>query len=184
MDLTNLPDNLPVPKDNGECDHLTNSLLPNLELPLTSGDTLDLREPGPCVIYIYPMTARPGIPIPDGWDSIPGARGCTPQSCSFRDHHQELQTLGYEVYGLSAQSSDYQQEAKQRLHLPFELISDPGLQLARALKLPTFTVEGKALYCRLTLIIESGAIVKHFWPVFPPDRSADKVISFLKAYRN
>jgi peroxiredoxin len=132
------------------------------------------------VIYIYPMTGQPGVALPDGWDGIPGARGCTPQSCSFRDHFAELAALDTGVFGLSAQSSADQREARERLHLPFQLLSDPSLQLKRSLRLPTFTVAGMELYKRLTLIVSDGQIGKVFYPVFPPDRNADEVLAWLR----
>lgn len=126
------------------------------------------------------MTGRPDVPLPDGWDAIPGARGCTPQSCGFRDHHAELQTLDTGVLGLSAQSTAYQREARERLHLPFALLSDDALQLKRLMGLPTFTVAGMELYKRLTLIADNGCIRKVFYPVFPPDRNAEAVLEWLK----
>lgn len=168
--LTKLPDDLPAPADDGACAHLPGKRLPNLS-----------ALPGKTVIYFYPMTGRPGIPLPAGWDAIPGARGCTPQSCSFRDHFDEIKALGARVFGVSAQDGDYQREAAQRLHLPFELVSDDGLHLAEALSLPLFEVDGKRLIRRLTLIAENGVIGKVFYPVFPPDRNAGDVIAWLSA---
>lgn len=135
---------------------------------------------GCVVIYCYPMTGQLGIPLPDGWDEIPGARGCTPQSCVFRDHYQELNELGAQVFGLSTQSTDYQKEATERLHLPFELLSDCDLNFAKVLKLPTFEIEGKQLIKRVTLIANEGKIVKIFYPVFPPDSNANEVIDWLR----
>jgi peroxiredoxin len=126
------------------------------------------------------MTGRPGVPLPDGWDGIPGARGCTPQSCSFRDHYTELKALRTGVFGLSSQRSEYQREARDRLHLPFELLSDSGLQLKDALRLPTFTVAGMELFKRLTLVTRDGHIEKVFYPVFPPDQNADEVLTWLR----
>jgi peroxiredoxin len=134
------------------------------------------------VIYIYPMTGRPDTPLPDSWDQIPGARGCTPQSCAFRDHYAELQALNVNVFGLSSQTTEYQLEARNRLHLPFQLLSDHTFQLRDHLQLPTFSVLGKTLYKRLTMIIENGKIKKVFYPVFPPDRNADDVIAWLLAH--
>lgn len=178
-----LPPNLPKPTDDdGAAAHLSGMQLPDVTLPSTDGASINLRAlKGRWVIYIYPMTGRPGVPLPDGWDGIPGARGCTPQSCSFRDHYTELQELGAGVLGLSTQSSDYQQEARDRLHLPFQLLSDSGLELKDALRLPTFTAAGMELYKRLTLIAENGMITKVFYPVFPPDRNADEVLAWLRA---
>jgi peroxiredoxin len=176
-----LPKDLPVPIDDGACDHLPGLSLPSINLPASSGDIVNLAElPGWVVIYCYPMTGRPGIPLPDRWDQIPGARGCTPQSCSFRDHHNELKALNAQVFGLSTQSTEYQREAADRLHLPFELLSDSALQFAQALRLPTFEIAGMRLIKRLTLIARDGKIVKHFYPVFPPDKNADAVVSWLQ----
>ena len=178
--LSELPKDLPRPVDDGAAKHLTGMTLPRVALGATGGGSVDLAAlRGRVVIYIYPMTGRPGVPLPDGWDGIPGARGCTPQSCSFRDHHAELQALGASVYGLSTQTTDYQKEAHDRLHLPFELLSDNELRLKRALRLPTFEVAGMELYKRLTLVARDGRIEKVFYPVFPPDRNADEVIAWL-----
>jgi len=176
-----LPSDLPVPLDDGAADHLAGLSLPDLALPATDGSQVSLaRLPGRNVIYIYPMTGRPDRPLPDGWARIPGARGCTPQSCGFRDHHAELQALGTGVFGLSAQSTDDQREAHDRLQLPFELLSDERLRLRDALNLPTFEVEGRTLYKRLTMVVEDGKIVKVFYPVFPPDRSAEDTLDWLR----
>jgi len=133
------------------------------------------------VVYIYPRTGVPGQPSPEGWDQIPGARGCTPQSCGFRDHFAELKRLGVaRVFGLSTQDSAYQREAVERLHLPFAVLSDERLELARAIKLPTFNVAGMTLLKRMALVIDAGIITKVFYPVFPPDKNADEVISWLR----
>jgi peroxiredoxin len=138
--------------------------------------------PGRTVVYVYPRTGRPGVALPDGWDAIPGARGCTPQSCSFRDHFAELTQLGVaRVFGLSAQDTAYQREAAERLHLPFPVLSDEGLKLTRALNLPTFSVAGMTLIKRMALVIEDGTIVKVFYPVFPPDKNAEEVAAWLKS---
>lgn len=180
MNLTELPDNLPTPIDDGAADHLEGLSLPDIELESTDQQTLQISNiSGLVVIYIYPMTGRPDTPLPDGWDQIPGARGCTPQSCSFRDHYAELKALNTRVFGLSSQSSDYQREAKQRLHLPFELLSDSDLELRDRLRLPTFEAAGMELYKRLTLIVSDGLIVKSFYPVFPPSENADAVLDWL-----
>ncbi|MGH8647858.1 MAG: peroxiredoxin, partial [Burkholderiales bacterium] len=162
-----LPKDLPVPQDDGACDHLAGMKLPSIALPSTRGRTVDLSSlGGATVLYIYPRTGRPDQEVPTGWNEIPGARGCTPQSCAFRDHHDELKRAGAaRVFGLSAQDSDYQREAAERLHLPFELLSDDKLGFARALRLPTFEVDGMKLIKRLTLIARDGAIVKVFYPV-------------------
>ncbi len=181
--LNELPDDLPIPEDDGACDHLTGMALPSIILPSTAGRDVDLRSlPDRTVIYCYPRTGRPDRDLPTGWDQIPGARGCTPQSCSFRDHYQELQALGAEVFGLSTQDCDYQREAVERLHLPFELVSDERLALADALRLPTFEVDGQTLIKRLTLIALDGRIETVFYPVFPPDQDATRVLGWLSAY--
>jgi peroxiredoxin len=176
-----LPKDLPRPVDDGAASHLEGMTLPNIPLPTTNGVSVDLAGiQGRVVIYIYPMTGRPGVPLPDGWDGIPGARGCTPQSCAFRDHYSDLKSLKTSVFGLSAQTTDYQKEARDRLHLPFDLLSDSELRLKQALGLPTFNVAGMELYKRLTLIAENGRIRKVFYPVFPPDRNADEVLAWLR----
>ena len=181
--LTELPMDLPVPLDDGAAAHLRGMSLARIALPSTDGATVDLGSlTGLFVIYIYPMTGRPGIPLPDGWDAIPGARGCTPQSCSFRDHYTELKALGSGVFGLSTQDSAYQREVRDRLHLPFELLSDSSLQLKGALRLPTFRVNGLELYKRLTLIADRGKIEKVLYPVFPPDKNAEEVLNWLKQH--
>ena len=176
-----LPNDLPVPTDDGAADHLQGMHLPPVALASTAGETVDLSAlPGRTVVYCYPMTGRPGTNLPPGWDEIPGARGCTPQSCSFRDHHAELQALGARVFGLSTQGTEYQSEAAGRLHLPFALLSDAELAFAGALGLPTFEVEGMVLLKRLTLVIDDGWIEKVFYPVFPPDKSAAEVVEWLE----
>lgn len=180
MNLVDLPKDLPVPEDDGACSHLLGMSLPGLEMATHKGEMVNLNSFDQLlVLYFYPMTARPGLAIPDGWDQIPGARGCTPQSCSFRDHYKELQALNAQVFGVSTQHSDYQDEAVNRLHLPFDLLSDAKLELAKVLKLPTFEVEGKTLIKRITLIAKAGKIEKVFYPVFPPDENADNVIAWL-----
>lgn len=179
--LSELPKDLPRPIDDGGASHLEGMALPKLALPATDGASVDLsRLPGRVVIYVYPMTGRPGIALPDRWDEIPGARGCTPQSCAFRDHYAELESLNTAVFGLSTQGSDYQREARDRLHLPFQLLSDSGLRLKQLLRLPTFVVAGMELYTRTTLIAEEGRIRKVFYPVFPPDRNAHDVVAWLR----
>ncbi|HSS63075.1 MAG TPA: peroxiredoxin [Gammaproteobacteria bacterium] len=178
-----LPDDLPVPDDDGACDHLAGMTVPSIDLRSTSGEAVDLSKlEGRVVVYIYPRTGRPDQELPAGWNDIPGARGCTPQSCAFRDHHAELKSLGAQVFGLSTQTTDYQKEMLERLHLPFEVLSDGDLEFARALKLPTFEVDGMTLIKRTTLILRDGEIEKVFYPVFPPDESADDVIEWLKAH--
>lgn len=178
--LYELPANLPIPVDDGACAHLTNMELPSVPLPSTAGELVDLaRLPSISVVYCYPRTGRPDEAVPHGWNEIPGARGCTPQSCAFRDHHRELTALGARVFGLSTQDTDYQREAVERLHLPFALLSDSELALTTALRLPTFAVNSMTLIKRLTLIISGGRIVTVFYPVFPPDKNAEEVIDWL-----
>jgi peroxiredoxin len=175
-----LPNDLPVPEDDGAADHLPGMRLPSVPLASTSGEIVDLSAlPGRTVVYCYPMTGRPDRSLPAGWDEIPGARGCTPQSCSFRDHHAELRSLGASVFGSSTQDTEYQREAATRLHLPFALLSDSDLAFAGTLGLPTFEVDGMVLLKRLTLVIDEGWIEKVFYPVFPPDRSAEEVVEWL-----
>lgn len=176
-----LPKDLPRPVDDGTASHLEGMKMPSVGLDATDGKTVDLGAiPGRFVLYVYPMTGRPGVRLPDGWDSIPGARGCTPQSCAFRDHYSELKSLNTSVFGLSTQSTDYQKEVRDRLHLPFELLSDSKHCLKEMLRLPTFKTSGMELYKRLTLIIENAGIRKVFYPVFPPDENAANVITWLR----
>jgi peroxiredoxin len=177
-----LPADLPAPEDDGAARHLTGLKLPTLALTATDGSEVDLSAlTGRTVVYAYPRTGRPGQDPPDGWDAIPGARGCTPQSCSFRDHFAELQRAGVaHLFGLSTQNTEYQREAAERLHLPFPILSDAKFAFAREIRLPTFEVAGMTLLKRLVLVIEDGMIVKLFYPVFPPDRSADEVVAWLR----
>ena len=179
--LYDLPKDLPVPQDDGACDHLEGMKLPAVSLLSTAGRKVDLSAlKGTTVVYVYPRTGRPDQDLLPGWNAIPGARGCTPQSCAFRDHYQELKSAGAsQVFGLSTQDTAYQREAAERLHLPFELLSDEKLAFARALKLPTFEVAGMQLIKRLALIARDGKIVKVFYPVFPPDRNAGDVLDWL-----
>ena len=157
-----LPDDLPVPQDDGAARHLTGMRLPDVALPATDGSTVDLSKlKGRTVVYVYPRTGRPGQALPTGWDAIPGARGCTPQSCGFRDHFAELKRLGVAaLYGLSTQDTAYQREAAERLHLPFAILSDADLKLTRALKLPTFSVDGMTLLKRMAWVIDDGVITQ------------------------
>jgi len=180
-----LPRDLPVPQDDGACAHLTGMRLPRISLASTAGGSVDLTAlAGRIVVYIYPRTGRPDQALPTGWNAIPGARGCTPQSCAFRDHFEELKRAGAaQVYGLSTQDTAYQREAAERLHLPFALLSDEKLAFADALKLPTFEVDGMRLIKRLALILRDGTIEKVFYPVFPPDRNAGDVLDWLTAAR-
>src|SRR5438270_6038865 len=180
-----LPNDLPLPQDDGAARHLTGAALPDLALAASDGSEVNLaRLKGRTVVYIYPRTGRPGQPLPEGWDGIPGARGCTPQSCGFRDHFAELKRLGVaQLYGLSTQSTEYQREAVERLHLPFAILSDADLKLTGALNLPTFTVEGMTLIKGMAWVIDEGVITKVFYPVFPPDRSAEDVVNWLHASR-
>jgi peroxiredoxin len=180
------PEGLPVPQDDGACDDLRKALLPSIELQATSGETVDLSKAGPSriVVYCYPRTGRPDQEPLGGaetWNAIPGARGCTPQSCSYRDHYAELTVLGATVYGLSTQDTAYQKEAVARLHLPFPLLSDTGLTFTSALRLPTFARSGLELVKRLTLIIRAGRIEEVFYPVFPSDADAERVVAWLHA---
>jgi peroxiredoxin/catechol 2,3-dioxygenase-like lactoylglutathione lyase family enzyme len=181
-DPTVLPSDIPVPQDDGAARHLPGRALPDLALPATRGGAFNVSIlGGRTVLYIYPRTGVPGVDLPAGWDDIPGARGCTPQSCSFRDHFTELKALGVaHVFGLSTQDTDYQREAAERLHLPFPLLSDAELKFTRALDLPTFTVAGMTLLKRMVLIVDDGVIGKVFYPVFPPDKSAADVVAFLR----
>jgi peroxiredoxin len=175
-----VPQGLPVPTDDGACDHLPGMRLPSVSLMSTAGDQVDLSAlTGTTIVYCYPLTGRPDQNLPPGWDEIPGARGCTPQSCAFRDHHAELRELGARVFGLSAQDTAYQREASGRLHLPFLLLSDEKREFARALELPTFEAEGMTLIKRLTLVIEEGEILKVFYPVFPPGKNAEEAADWL-----
>jgi peroxiredoxin len=180
-----LPNHIPVPQDDGAARHLTGATLPALALTATDGSQVDLSKlRGRTVVYVYPRTGVPGQPLPEGWDAIPGARGCTPQSCSFRDHFAEIKSLGVaQVYGLSTQDSSYQREAAERLQLPFPILSDVKLELARALNLPTFTAAGMTLLKRMAIVIEDGVIAKVFYPVFPPDKNAEEVVAWLQASR-
>jgi len=179
-DVYTLPPDLPVPADDGACDHLPGLEIPRLVLDSSQGP-VELAELARdrLVLYVYPRAGRPGVPSLAGWDQIPGARGCTPQSCGFRDHAAELRALGAEVAGLSAQSLDDQVEFAERNRMPFPVVADPELRLAAALGLPTFEVEGQRLYKRLALVADNGQVVKVFYPVFPPDRNAEEVLAWL-----
>jgi peroxiredoxin len=188
-DVHVLPADLPVPIDDGACDHLAGMILPSIPLSTTDGEKIDLSLlRGRSVVYVYPRTGRPDLPTSAAWDAIPGARGCTPQSCGFRDHYAELRSLGASaVFGLSTQTTDYQREAVERLHLPFALLSDSDLVFTRTLRLPTFEFEpyreeSSTLLKRMALVIRDGRIEKVFYPVFPPDRNAGDVTDWLRAH--
>lgn len=183
-DFSQLPSGLPVPIDDGACDHLPGRVVPSVPLLSTSGRTVDLAvRPGLVVAFCYPMTGRPGVPLPDGWDATPGARGCTPQACAFRDLAGEFETRGATVFGVSTQSPEDQAEAAARLHLPFELLSDERFELTTALRLPTFEAAGRARIRRLTLILAGGRVERIFYPVFPSDAHAAEVLDWLAARR-
>ena len=198
-DYTELPPDLPVPEDDGAADHLVGMELPTTPLPSTHGGTIDLasiagsdavaispttrEKRRQLVVYVYPRTGTPGQQAPAGWDDIPGARGCTPQSCAYRDALAEFEALGATVVGINAQTPDEQREFAEREHIPFPLLSDADLLLRDALRLPTFEVEGMTLYKRLTLVAEDELIVKTFYPVFPPDRNATEVVAWLRGRR-
>lgn len=179
-----LPPDIPAPLDDGAARHLAGAKLPDLALPATSGPAVNLSTlKGRTIVYIYPRTGVPGVDTPPGWDQIPGARGCTPQSCGFRDHFAELKALGVaHVFGLSVQDTGYQREAAERLHLPFPVLSDADLNFARGLHLPLLTTSGMTLLKRMALVIDDGVIVKSFYPVFPPDRNAEEVIAWLRSH--
>src|SRR5271169_5473210 len=177
-----LPPDIPVPQDDGRARHLTGMKLPDVTLPATSGAPVNPSKlKGRTVLYVYPRTGVPGVDPPPGWDQIPGARGCTPQSCGFRDHFAELKKLGVaHVYGLSTQDTAYQREAAERLHLPFPILSDDELDFARAIFLPMFVASGMTLLARMALVVDDGVIKKVFYPVFPPDKNAEEVIAWLR----
>jgi peroxiredoxin len=180
--LNQLPTGLPIPQDDGSTNHLKGMKLPNVSLNATNGKTLNFAGiKGKLVIYCYPMTGQPNVALPDGWDQIPGARGCTPQSCSFRDHYQELQALGAEVVGLSVQTTEYQKEMADRLHLPFPVVSDVNYQFQKALNMPTFIASGMTLLKRVTLIANNGVIEAVHYPIFPSNSDPAWVIDYLKS---
>jgi peroxiredoxin (alkyl hydroperoxide reductase subunit C) len=189
MSATNFLDvdwsRLSPPADDGAAKHLSGSTVPDISHSATDGTFVSLaRLAKRTVVYAYPLTGRPGTPLPDDWDDIPGARGCTPQSCAFRDHYAELLAAGADrVYGLSTQDTEYQREAAERLHLPFPLLSDAALRLTTAMQLPAMLVGGATLLKRMALIIDDGVIKHVFYPVFPPDRNAGKVLEWLRAQR-
>lgn len=177
-----LPPDLPVPLDDGATAHLARFRLPDKALPSTAERVLNPSSlPGRSVIYVYPMTRKPGVAQPAGWDAIPGARGCTPESCGFRDHLAHLREAGVRsIVGVSSQPTDYQREAVERLQLPYELLSDGDFAWADALRLPTFRAAGQRFHKRLTMIVEDGVIEHVFYPVFPPDTHAADVLAWLR----
>ena len=181
VDLSKLPDDLPRPVDDGAARHLVGMRLPHISLPSTRGGVVDVGSfQGHVTLFCYPRTGVPGVPLLDGWDQIPGARGCTPQACSFRDRYQELKGLGTEVFGISTQTTDYQQEMATRLHLPFAVLSDSQLQFQKALDLPVFEAAGMVLLKRLTLIAKDGVVVAVHYPIFPPDSDSPWVVELLR----
>lgn len=183
-DATKLPPGLPEPIDDGACDHLVGLELPEVTLESARGESIEMRSATSrwLVLYVYPRTGGPGVTLPQDWDLIPGARGCTPQACAFRDHHAELSDLDATVWGLSAQPVEEQREFVERMHIPFPLLNDAQLLLADPpLRLPTFAADGLTLYRRVTLVIEGSRVVHVFYPVFPPDRNVSDVISYLKS---
>ena len=178
--LQSIPPDLPIPIDDGACAHLEGQSLPEIELPSTADIPVKPSQiPGWLVIFCYPMTGRPGRALPDGWIDIPGAAGCTPQSCSFRDHNDELRNMGFTVLGLSTQPSEDQAEAVGRLHLPYPLVSDAAFKFSDSLKLPILSIGNLRLIKRLTLIANDGVIKKCFYPVFPPDKNVKEVIKWF-----
>jgi peroxiredoxin len=182
--LNQLPTDLPIPQDDGSTNHLKGLKLPNFSLNATNGKAINLADiKGKLVVYCYPMTGQPNVALPEGWDQIPGARGCTPQSCSFRDHYQELQELGAEVLALSVQPTEYQKEMVDRLHLPFQVVSDVNYQFQKALNLPTFVAAGMKLLKRVTLIANNGVIEAVHYPIFPSDSDPSWVIDYLKSHK-
>jgi peroxiredoxin len=180
-DIFTLPPDLPVPKDDGAADHLLNAAVPRTELRATTGETVDVASlAGRTVLFAYPRTGRPDAELPAGWDEIPGARGCTPETCGFRDAYGRFTDAGARVMALSTQSPDYQREMADRLHVPFPVLSDESLELTRALALPTFETSGMTLLKRITLVIDDGRISHVFYPVFPPDSHAAEVLDWLR----
>jgi peroxiredoxin len=177
-----LPPDLPVPEDDGAADHLAGAELPSLRLPVAGDGELDLAQAaaGTLALFVYPRTGTPGVPLPPGWDEIPGARGCTPQTCSFRDRFGELSQLGAAIVGVSAMDPDEQAAFAEREAIPYPLLNDRSLRLRDELGLPVFEVAGMTLYKRLALIARGGNIVTAFYPVFPPDQNAAQVSAWLR----
>jgi len=185
-DFTVLPEGLPVPEDDGAADHLPGMSMPELTLATSAGASVELQAlpAGRTIVYLYPLTGRPGVDLPEGWDAIPGARGCSTEACDFRDHFADLRDAGAAaVYGMSSQSPEYQAEVVDRLGLPFPMISDEGMLLPDALRLPTFAAEGhERLYSRLTLVVRDGSIEHVFYPIFPPNTHAQQVLAWLREH--
>lgn len=180
-DVYTIPDDLPVPENDGAADHLLDAVVPPIALKATTGERITVAElPGRTILFCYPRTGRPDEPLLPGWDDIPGARGCTPETCGFRDAHSQFADIGARVIALSTQSSDYQRELAERLGLPFPVLSDESLELTHALGLPTFETSGMTLLKRITLVIDDGRITRIFYPVFPPDRHAAEVLDELR----
>ncbi|MFA6236861.1 MAG: peroxiredoxin [Bacteriovorax sp.] len=178
-----LPEDLPVPEDDGDCNHLEGQSLPELKLQSTDGYTVDLSQltQEPTVLFFYPRTGRPDEAAPIGWDLIPGARGCTPQSCGYRDTFLEFKNLGIQVFGVSTQTTEFQQELVERIKLPFAVLSDSDFLFTKAMTLPTFEFAGMKLLKRMAWFCENGKIVKVFYPVFPPDKNAETVLIWLNS---
>lgn len=180
-DYTQVPEGLPAPVDDGGASHLVGLPLPPITLAASDGTSVEIaRTEGILVLFCYPMTGKPGVALPDGWDSIPGARGCTPQACSYRDRYSDFVNAGARVYGVSTQSSPDQREAAERLHLPFPLLSDEKGELTRVLGLPTFDADGKTRLKRLTIAAKDGRIAKVWYPIFPSDSDAPLVLDWLR----
>ena len=183
-ELSHIPADLPVPVDDGACDHLPGLALPDICLPCTNGDDVCMSTLNDLTaIFIYPMTGHPDKALPDSWNHIAGARGCTPQACGFRDNYPELAALNVHVLGLSTQSTSDQQEASNRLQLPYPLLSDKRLSFSNALRLPTFQLGRQTFIKRITLICNHGYIEQVFYPVFPPDKNAQSVIQYLQGHK-
>lgn len=179
--LHELPDNLPIPVDDGACNHLLGSRVPSIYLNATSGKSVDLGSvAGTAVIFFYPMNGKPDSPPMIGWNDIPGARGCTPQVCSFRNEYSQLVAMNAKVFGVSSQPLADQKEASARLALPYELLNDTPLELTHAMNLPTFEYEASIYIKRITVITIDGVIKKTFYPVFPPDKNVSDVITWIK----
>ena len=177
-----MPDNLPIPQDDGAADHLVGTKIASVMLKATDGSQVDLSKlSGTSVVFIYPMTGVPGVALPDGWDDIPGARGCTPQACSYRDNYNELKKHVDNLFGLSVQSSEYQKELKERVELPYEILSDSDFKFANSLKLPTFEANSMKLLKRLTMIIKDGVIMNKHYPVFPSNKDVNWVLNSFSA---